>query len=76
MEAITIKAYTNDVSQVEAIKAFMKTLKIKFEFSEDVVAYTVQGEPLTKVQYIERVQKASLGELTSVEDLEKEMQSW
>jgi len=43
---------------------------------EEIVAYSVQGEPLTKEQYIERVQKASLGELTSMEDLEKEMQSW
>lgn len=76
MEAVTIKAYTDDVSQIEAIKAFMKALKIKFELSKEIVAYTVQGEPLTKEQYIERVQKASLGELTSTEDLEKEMQGW
>jgi hypothetical protein len=31
MEAINIKAYTADTSQVDAIKAFMKALKIKFE---------------------------------------------
>ena len=31
MEQITIKAQPTDLSQVEAIKAFMKALKIKFE---------------------------------------------
>lgn len=34
MEAINIKAYTVDTSQIEAIKAFMKALKIKFELSK------------------------------------------
>jgi hypothetical protein len=36
MEAITIKAYTVDTSQVEAIKAFMKALKIKFELTKNI----------------------------------------
>lgn len=34
MEAINIKAYTSNIAQVEAIKAFMKALKIKYELSE------------------------------------------
>jgi hypothetical protein len=34
METINIKAYAADNSQVEAIKAFMKSLKIKFELSK------------------------------------------
>ena len=33
METINIKAYTKDGSQIEALKAFMKALKIKFELS-------------------------------------------
>ena len=36
MEAINIKAFTEDSSQIEALKAFMKALKIKFEVSKDV----------------------------------------
>jgi hypothetical protein len=36
MEAINIKAYTESSSQIEAIKAFMKALKIKFELSNEV----------------------------------------
>ena len=35
MEAINFKAYTADTSQVDAIKAFMKALKIKFEVSKE-----------------------------------------
>jgi hypothetical protein len=35
METINIKAYTADSSQIDAIKAFMKALKIKFELSKE-----------------------------------------
>jgi hypothetical protein len=35
MEAINIKAYATNSSQIDAIKAFMKTLKIKFEVSKE-----------------------------------------
>lgn len=35
MEALTIKAYTADNSQIDAIKAFMKALKIKFVFTKE-----------------------------------------
>ncbi|WP_310558982.1 DUF2683 family protein [Flavobacterium sp.] len=34
MEAINITAFTKDASQIEAIKACMKALKIKFEIAE------------------------------------------
>jgi hypothetical protein len=35
METINIKVHTSDSAQVDAIKAFMKALKIKFELSKD-----------------------------------------
>ena len=35
MEAINIKAFTTDSSQLEALKAVMKALKIKFEVSNE-----------------------------------------
>ena len=35
MEATNIKAFTVDTSQIEALKAVMKALKIKFEVSKD-----------------------------------------
>ena len=34
MQPINIKAYTEDASQIEAVKAFMKALKIKFELTK------------------------------------------
>ena len=50
METINIKAYTTDTSQVDAIKAFMKTLKIKFEvlkeepYDQEFVDEILQGD--------------------------------
>ena len=35
MQTINITAHTEDASQVEALKAFMKALKIKFELSKE-----------------------------------------
>ncbi len=36
MEAINITAYPSDISQVRAIKAVLKALKIQFEMNEKV----------------------------------------
>ncbi len=36
MDVIKIKAYTTDSTHLKAIKAFMKTLKIKFEVSKEM----------------------------------------
>ena len=35
MQTINITAYTEDIAQVDAIKAFMKALKIKFEVQKE-----------------------------------------
>jgi hypothetical protein len=37
MQTINIIAHTNDVSQLETIKAFFKALKIKFEINNEAV---------------------------------------
>lgn len=50
MEAINIKAYTADVSQIEAIKAFMKALKIKFELSENEKSKLYNPEFVAKIK--------------------------
>ena len=48
--------------------------------NEMVVAYTVEGKPLTKAMYNERLQLAEQqlqsGEYTTQEDLEKEAENW
>lgn len=43
MQAINITAYTEDDSQIEAVKAFMKALKIKFEIA-NVKPYELSEE--------------------------------
>ncbi|KAF2515622.1 DUF2683 family protein [Flavobacterium foetidum] len=43
MKAINITAYTEDASQIEAVKAFMKALKIKFEIA-NVKPYELTSE--------------------------------
>jgi len=60
------------IQSEKLIARFETILKDSKENSEvdEIVAYSVQGEPLTKEQYIERVRKAGSGELTSAEDLE------
>ncbi len=35
MQTINITAHTEDISQIEVVKAVMKALKIKFEISKD-----------------------------------------
>ncbi|QQR98166.1 MAG: hypothetical protein IPK18_01100 [Sphingobacteriales bacterium] len=35
MKTINIKAYTDDSSQIDALKAFMTALKIKFELTNE-----------------------------------------
>ncbi|KRD09076.1 hypothetical protein ASE21_14590 [Flavobacterium sp. Root901] len=43
MQAINITAYTEDDSQIEAVKAFMKALKIKFEIA-NIKPYELSSE--------------------------------
>lgn len=47
---------------------------------EMIVGYTVEGEPLTKSAYNQRLQKAEAqlksGQYTTQEDLEKEAEGW
>ncbi len=43
MQAINITAYTEDASQIEAVKAFMKSLKIKYEIA-NVKPYELSAE--------------------------------
>lgn len=55
MQPINITAYTEDVSQIEAVKAFMKALKIKFEVTnqeDDSTIITEMQNSLNQVQQI------------------------
>lgn len=61
------------------IKLFEEFLSEKAK-AEEIVAYTIQGQPLTKEQYSKEIQQADAsidsGQYTTVEDLEKEVKNW
>lgn len=74
-------AFIEDFLKIQSeklISHFENLLKETKEHSleNEIVAYSVQGKSLTKEQYIDSIKKASLGELTSIEDLEKEIKNW
>ncbi|MDL5514141.1 hypothetical protein QSE00_20165 [Arenibacter sp. M-2] len=58
----------------------IKALVENYHEEDQIVAYTVDGKPLTRKQYNQELVDAETeiqrGELTSVEDLEKESQNW
>ncbi|WP_298648929.1 DUF2683 family protein [uncultured Proteiniphilum sp.] len=67
MKSINIKAYTDDASQIEALKAFMKALKIKFELSKEQSPYNpefvekvLQSRQQAKDRKTTRVKKENL----------------
>ena len=51
METINIKIHTSDSAQVDAIKAFMKALKIKFEVAKE-------AESPYKPEFVAKIQKS------------------
>lgn len=50
------------------------------EENDEIVGYTVKGEPLTKSQYIDKIKQAEKdiedGKFTTHEDLLEEMKKW
>ena len=56
--------------------------RIKKEFfqNKEIVAYTTAGEPLSKKQYIEKIERAIVeadeGELITDDELVKEIETW
>ncbi len=68
METINIKAHTKDASQIEALKAFMKALKIKFELSEESNLYN--PEFVKKIQQGDEDLKNGKGRTVTLEELD------
>ncbi len=66
METIKITAHTQDASQIEAVKAFMKALKIKFEITKDK---PYNPEFVQKIMSGDEDDKAGKGRKVTVEDL-------
>lgn len=52
MESLKIKAYTNDPFKIDALKAFMNALQIKFEVSP--VEKEIEYDP----KFVEKIKKS------------------
>ena len=66
MEAINITAYPSDMSQIVAIKAVMKALKIKFEVSEEK---PYNPEFIAKIQKGRQDYKDGKGKVMTMDEL-------
>lgn len=66
--------------QIEDESKLKKVLAFKTLLDKNAVANDVNGFPVTKDEYINMVQEAderiSLGNFTTIEDLEKEIEKW
>jgi mevalonate pyrophosphate decarboxylase len=66
----------------QADERLLKVVKAVMEsyWEEEIVAYTIDGKPLTKLAYKEELKEAKAeierGEFTTQEDLEKESENW
>lgn len=68
METINIKAYTSDTSQIDALKAFMKALKIKFEVSKET---SYNQEFVDKISQGDKDLTEGKGEKMTLDELNK-----
>ncbi len=66
MEAINITAYPSDMSQIVAIKAVMKALKIKFEVSKEK---PYNPEFVAKIQKGRQDYKDGKGKVMTIDEL-------
>lgn len=66
--------------QIEDESKLKKVLAFKTILDKNAVAYDVKGYPVTKDEYINMVHEAderiSIGNFTTIEDLEKEIENW
>ncbi|WP_158841266.1 hypothetical protein [Polaribacter sp. L3A8] len=69
----------DQIKDIDLIQRFEEFLELQLS-NKKIVAYTVQGEALTKEMYVEKVQdtlkSVKNGNFTTVEDLEKESENW
>ncbi|MGB1284592.1 MAG: hypothetical protein ACPG44_09035 [Polaribacter sp.] len=69
----------DQIKDINLVKRFEEFLEIQLS-NKKIVAYTVQGEPLTKDMYIDKLKNSlnsvKQGNFTTVEDLEKESENW
>lgn len=71
MKAINITAYTDDASKIEAIKAFMKALKIKFDLFKEASPYN--SDFVKKINQGDKDLEGGKGRSVTLEELNR---SW
>ncbi len=68
------------LTSLTKIKRLEEVLHAETNEKDEIVAYTITGEPLTKEQYIKDLKQAEeeieKGEFISHEDLKKEVRAW
>ena len=74
LELLDWLLHINDESKLK------KVMALKSILDQEVVSHTISGYPVDREEYIQMVKEAderiSSGEYTTMEDLEKEMESW
>jgi len=81
MEALELRKTMKDYIE-EADERLLNVLKAVVESykENDIVAYTVNGDPLTRKKYCQELLEAEAevarGEFTDQEDLERESEKW
>ncbi len=60
MQTINIIAHTEDDSQIEAVKAFMKALKIKFELTKEGDKSTFITEMQNSLNQVQQMKEGKL----------------
>ena len=71
MQPINITAYTKDVSQIEAVKAFMKALKIKFEVTKQEDNSIFIAEMQSSLNQVQQIKVGKLPKQSAKEFLNK-----
>lgn len=70
---------TDNISYLKDIFEFAEKKKSNTS-DDDIIAYTVQGQPLNRKEYVRQIKEAEdqieRGEFITVQDLEKEAQNW
>ena len=68
------------IKDINLLKRVEDFLDAELNRKKQIVAYSIDGEPLTKEMYVDKVTKADksvdAGNYTTIEDLEKEVENW
>jgi len=83
---VNVRVMNIETTKLELMQLLLQTQKetiltrIQKVFEEEVVAYTVDGKPLTKSAYKKELLEAETeieqGKFTTQEDLERESENW